>query len=143
SVVQIGPHKINRANWDDAQIDANDFFCADAQAAGNWADYLDGVRKAGSSAGAIIEVVAKGVPAGWGAAVYDKLDADLAKAMMSINAVKAVEIGAGFDAVELGGEVNSDDIRMKDGKPDFQSNHAGGILGGISSGQDIVVRFAV
>lgn len=143
SVVQIGPHKINRDNWDWNQIDQNEFFTTDKDAAIKWAEYLDVVRKAGSSAGAIIEVHASGVPAGWGAPVYDKLDADLAKAMMSINAVKAVEIGTGFDVVELGGEVNSDDIRMKDGKPEFQTNHAGGILGGISSGQDIVVRFAV
>lgn len=143
SVVQIGPHKINRDNWDWAQVDQNDFFTVDKDAAALWADYLDGVRKAGSSAGAIIEVHASGVPAGWGAPVYDKLDADLAKAMMSINAVKAVEIGAGFDAVELTGQQNGDDIRMKDGQPEFQSNHAGGILGGISSGQDIVLRFAV
>lgn len=143
SVVQIGPHKINRDNWDWSQVDQNDFFTVDKKAAEVWADYLDGVRKAGSSAGAIIEVHASGVPAGWGAPVYDKLDADLTKAMMSINAVKAVEIGAGFDAVVWGGEKNSDDIRMKDGRPEFQSNNAGGILGGISSGQDVVVRFAV
>jgi len=143
AVVQIGPHKINRDNWDWEQIDRNDFFTTDRDAAALWADYLDGVRKAGSSAGAIIEVHASGVPVGWGAPVYDKLDADLAKAMMSINAVKAVEIGAGFDAVELGGEQNGDQIRMAGGKPEFQSNNAGGILGGISSGQDIIVRFAV
>lgn len=143
AVVQIGPHKINRDNWDWSQTTENDFFTTDKQAASMWTDYLDSVRKNGSSAGAIIEVHASGVPAGWGAPVYDKLDADLAKAMMSINAVKAVEIGAGFDAVELGGEVNSDNIRMRNGQAEFQSNHAGGILGGISSGQDIVVRFAV
>jgi len=144
SVVQIGPHKINRDHWDWDQVDQNDFFTVDKDAAALWADYLDGVRKAGSSAGAIIEIVASGVPAGWGAPVYDKLDADLAKAMMSINAVKAVEIGAGFDAVELTGQQNGDDIRAgANGKPEFQSNNAGGILGGISSGQDIIVRFAV
>ncbi|HEY8963024.1 MAG TPA: chorismate synthase [Alphaproteobacteria bacterium] len=144
SVVQIGPHKINRDNWDWGQVDQNDFFTVDKDAVAQWADYLDGVRKAGSSAGAIIEVHASGVPAGWGAPVYDKLDADLAKAMMSINAVKAVEIGAGFDVVEWGGEKNGDQIRIgAGGQPEFQSNNAGGILGGISSGQDIIVRFAV
>lgn len=138
AVVQIGPHKINRDNWDWDQVEQNDFWCPDAQAAKVWEEYLDGQRKAGSSAGAVIEVVASGVPAGLGAPVYDKLDADLAKAMMSINATKAVEIGAGFDAVEWGGEQNADEI----GKDGFQSNNAGGILGGISSGQDIVVRVA-
>jgi len=107
-----------------------------------WEEYLDKVRKSGSSAGAIVEVVAKGVPAGLGAPVIDKLDADIAKAMMGINAVKGVEIGAGFGAAELPGEINSDPIRIKDGKPHFLSNHAGGILGGISTGQDIVVRMA-
>ena len=111
--------------------------------AARWADYLDGVRKAGSSAGAVIEIVASGVPAGLGEPVYDKLDGDLARAMMTINAVKAVEIGAGFGAVALGGEENGDEMRMQDGKVAFLSNNAGGILGGISTGQDIVVRFAV
>jgi chorismate synthase len=143
AVVQVGPHKINRANWDWSQVDQNPFWCPDAQAAALWEDYLDGQRKNGSSAGAVVEVVASGIPAGLGAPVYDKLDADLAKAMISINATKAVEIGAGFDAVEWGGEQNADEIRIgKDGKPAFQSNNAGGILGGISSGQDIVVRVA-
>ena len=108
-----------------------------------WENYLDEVRKAGSSCGAIIEVVASGVPAGWGAPVYGKLDQDIAAAMMSINAVKGVEIGAGFAAAALSGEENADEIRMRHGKPEFLSNHAGGILGGISTGQDIVVRFAV
>jgi len=144
AVVQIGPHKINRDNWDWAQVDENDFFTVDKQAASLWADYLDGVRKNGSSAGAIVEVHASGVPAGWGAPVYDKLDADLAKAMMSINAVKGVEIGAGFECVSWGGEQNGDDIRMNaDGSPKFMSNHAGGILGGISTGQDVIVRMAI
>ncbi|MBU6235401.1 MAG: chorismate synthase [Alphaproteobacteria bacterium] len=143
AVVQIGPHKINRDNWDWSQVDENDFFTTDKDAAALWAEYLDAVRKNGSSAGAVIEVVASGVPAGWGAPVYDKLDADLAKAMMSINAVKGVEVGAGFECVEWGGEKNGDDIRMENGKPKFLSNHAGGILGGISTGQDVVVRFAV
>jgi len=138
AVVQVGPHKINRDNWDWNQVDQNPFWCPDADAVESWAEYLDGQRKNGSSAGAIIEVVASGIPAGLGAPVYDKLDADIAKAMMSINATKVVEIGAGFDAVEWGGEQNADEI-TKDG---FQSNNAGGILGGISSGQDIVCRVA-
>ncbi len=114
-----------------------------AHAAARWADYLDGVRKAGSSAGAVIEIVASGVPAGLGEPVYDKLDGDLARAMMTINAVKGVEIGAGFGSVALSGEENGDEMRMRDGEVAFLSNHAGGILGGISTGQDIVVRFAV
>jgi len=138
AVVQVGPHKINRDNWDWDQVDQNPFWCPDVEAVKTWEEYLNAQRKKGSSAGAVVEIVASGIPAGLGAPVYDKLDADLAKAMMSINATKAVEIGAGFDAVELGGEENADEIR-KDG---FQSNNAGGILGGISSGQDIVVRVA-
>ena len=138
AVVQVGPHKINRDNFDWDQVDQNPFWCPDVEAVKTWEDYLDGQRKKGSSAGAIVEVHASGIPAGLGAPVYDKLDADIAKAMMSINATKAVEIGAGFEAVEWGGEQNADEIR-KDG---FQSNNAGGILGGISSGQDIVVRVA-
>ncbi len=137
-VVQVGPHKINRDNFDWAQVDQNPFWCPDAQAAKDWEVYLDAQRKNGSSAGAIVEIHASGIPAGLGAPVYDKLDADIAKAMMSINATKAVEIGAGFDAVEWGGEQNADEI-TKDG---FTSNNAGGILGGISSGQDIVARVA-
>ncbi len=141
AVVQIGPHEINRDHWDWSILNDNPFFTVDQQIIPVWEDYLDARRKAGSSAGAIIEVVASGAPAGLGAPVYDKLDADLAKALMSINAVKGVEIGAGFGCVELGGEENSDDIRIgKDGQPEFQSNHAGGILGGISTGQDIVAR---
>lgn len=140
AVVQIGTEKINRDNWDWEQVNNNPFFTPDAQAATAWEAYLDGVRKSGSSAGALIECHVSGIPAGLGAPVYDKLDADLAKAMMSINAVKAVEIGAGFEAVEWGGERNADEIRMNEGKPEFQSNNAGGILGGISTGQDIVCR---
>lgn len=141
AVVQVGPHKINRENWDWDFVSQNPFWCPDKEAAETWEEYLDDQRKTGSSAGAIVEVVASGIPAGLGAPVYDKLDADLAKAMMSINAVKAVEIGAGFEAVALGGEQNADEIRAgKDGVAEFQSNNAGGILGGISSGQDIVVR---
>jgi chorismate synthase len=143
ALVQMGPHSIDRAQWNDAEIDDNPFFCPDAKAAKSWEAYLDGVRKSGSSCGAVIEVTASGVAAGWGAPLYGKLDAELASAMMSINAVKGVEIGDGFASAALSGESNADEIRMKGGKPDFQSNHAGGILGGISTGQDVVVRFAV
>ena len=143
ALVQMGPHKIDRKNWDWEQVEQNPFFCPDAVAAAKWETYLDGVRKSGSSCGAVIEVTASGVPAGWGAPIYGKLDAELASAMMSINAVKGVEIGDGFAAAALRGEDNADEIRNHHGKPEFQSNHAGGILGGISSGQDVVVRFAV
>ncbi len=144
ALIQIGPHKIDRANWDWAEVDRNPFFSPDAKAAETWTDYLDGVRKAGSSAGAVIEVVAEGVPAGWGAPIYAKLDQEIASAMMSINAVKGVEIGAGFAAAALSGEENADEMRMgNDGQPQFLSNNAGGILGGISTGQPVVVRFAV
>ncbi|MBJ7414741.1 MAG: chorismate synthase [Niveispirillum sp.] len=144
AMVQMGPHKVDRSRWDWAQVDQNPFFCPDPVMAEQWAEYLDGIRKAGSSVGAVIEVVASGVPAGWGEPIYDKLDSDLAQAMMTINAVKGVEIGAGFDAASLTGEENADQMRVgADGKPHFLSNHAGGILGGISTGQDIVVRFAV
>jgi chorismate synthase len=142
-MVQMGPHKIDRQNWNDTEIDNNPFFCPDAKAAAFWESYLDGVRKSGSSCGAVIEVTASGVPAGWGAPLYAKMDSELATAMMSINAVKGVEIGDGFASAALSGEDNADQIRMVNGKPEFQSNHAGGILGGISTGQDIVVRFAV
>ena len=143
AVIQIGPHKIDRARWDWDAVEDNPFWCPDRQAAQVWEGFLDEVRRRGSSAGAVIEVVASGVPVGLGEPVYDKLDADLAKAMMSINAVKAVEIGAGFGAAALSGEQNADEMRMTDGRVSFLSNHAGGILGGISSGQEIVVRFAV
>ena len=143
ALIQMGPHKIDRANWNWAEVDNNPFFCPDAKAAAFFEGYLDGVRKSGSSIGAVIEVVASGVPAGWGAPLYGKLDQDLASAMMSINAVKGVEIGAGFESAALSGEDNADEIRMRDGKPEFLSNNAGGILGGISTGQDVVVRFAV
>ncbi|WP_421693489.1 chorismate synthase [Aestuariivirga sp.] len=143
ALVQMGPHKIDRANWDWAAVDHNPFFAPDAKAAAFYEDYLDGIRKSGSSIGAVIEVTASGVPAGWGAPLYAKLDQDLASAMMSINAVKGVEIGAGFDSAALTGEENADEIRMAEGKPQFLSNNAGGILGGISTGQDVVVRFAV
>jgi chorismate synthase len=144
ALVQMGPHKINRANWDWAEIARNPFFCPDAQAAALFADYLDGIRKSGSSIGAVLEIVAEGVPEGLGAPIYGKLDSDLASALMSINAVKGVEIGDGFAAAELSGEENADEIRAgNDGKPRFLSNHAGGILGGISTGQPVVARFAV
>jgi len=143
-MTQIGPHKIDRERFDWDQIDRNPFWTPDAVAADEWADYLDGLRKSGNSVGAVVEVVAKGVPAGLGAPVYGKLDTDLATAMMSINAVKGVEIGEGMDAACLTGEENADEIFMgEDGQPVYSSNHAGGILGGISTGQDLVVRFAV
>ncbi|MGF1562483.1 MAG: chorismate synthase [Geminicoccaceae bacterium] len=144
SLVQVGSDRADPAAFDPDQIDRNPFWCADAAAAARWAELLDEVRKTGSSVGAVIEVVAKGVPAGLGEPVYDKLDAELAKACMSINAVKGVEIGAGFAAAALSGEANADELRIgADGRPVFMSNQAGGILGGISTGQDIVVRFAV
>ncbi len=143
ALVQMGPHKIDRKNWDWAQVDENPFFTPDAKASKFFETYLDDVRKAGSSCGAVIEVTASGVPPGWGAPIYGKLDQDLASAMMSINAVKGVEIGAGFASAAFSGEENADQIRMRHGKPEFLSNHAGGILGGISTGQDVVVRMAI
>ncbi|GIK96841.1 MAG: chorismate synthase [Alphaproteobacteria bacterium] len=143
ALVQVGPHAIDRSRWDWEEIERNPFWSPDAEAAKSWESYLDSVRKAGSSAGAVIEVTASGVPAGLGAPIYGKLDADLATAMMGINAVKGVEIGAGFAAAALSGEENADEMRMEDGRPRFLSNNAGGILGGISTGQDVVVRFAV
>src|SRR5215469_9192070 len=139
----LGPDITVRDAWDWRATEENPFWCPDAAAALRWADYLDNVRKAGSSAGAIIEIVASGVPVGLGDPVYDKLDGDLARALMTINAVKGVEIGAGFGAVKLSGEQNGDEMRIKDGGVVFLSNNAGGILGGISTGQDIVARFAV
>jgi chorismate synthase len=144
ALVQIGPHKIDRARWNWNEVDQNPFFCPDAETAKVWEEYLDAIRKAGSSTGAVIEVIAEGVPAGLGAPIYAKLDQDIASLLMSINAVKGVEIGEGFDAAALTGEENADEMRMgNDGKPLFLSNHAGGILGGISTGQPIVARFAV
>ena len=140
---QMGPHKINRDLFDESQIDRNPFWTPDPQAAQDWATYLDDLRKSGSSIGAVIEVIASGVPAGLGAPIYAKLDTDLAAAMMSINAVKAVEIGDGMAAAELTGEANADEISMGPDGPVYNSNHAGGVLGGISTGQDVVVRFAV
>jgi chorismate synthase len=143
ALVQIGPHRVDRAAWDWRAVEDNPFWCPDAAAALVWADYLDGVRKAGSSAGAVIEIVASGVPPGLGEPVYDKLDGDLARGLMTINAVKGVEIGAGFAAAALRGEENADEMRREEGRVVFLSNNAGGILGGISTGQDIVVRFSV
>jgi len=144
AVIRIGEIAADPARWDWAEVERNPFFAADAGVVGRWEELLDGVRKAGSSIGAVIEVRASGVPAGWGAPVYGKLDADIAQAMMSINAVKGVEIGAGFGAAALRGEQNADRMRAgNDGRPVFLSNHAGGILGGISTGQELVVRFAV
>jgi chorismate synthase len=148
ALVQMGPHTIDRARWDWNEVGNNPFFCPDAEQAKFFETYLDGVRKSGSSVGAVIEVVADGVPAGLGAPVYAKLDADLASALMGINAVKGVEIGDGFATAAMSGEDNADEMRKdpklgNDGKPLFLSNHAGGILGGISTGQQIVARFAV
>lgn len=143
ALVQIGPHRIDRDRWDWDQINENPFFCPDPIAAQTWDGYLSAARKAGSSAGAVIEVVADGLPPGLGAPIYGKLDAELAGALMSINAVKGVEIGEGFAAAALSGEQNADDMRMRDGLVEFTTNHAGGILGGISTGQPIVARFAV
>jgi chorismate synthase len=144
ALVQMGPEVIDRARWDWNEVDRNPFFCPDAQKAKFFEGYLDQVRRRGSSVGAVIEVIAEGVPAGLGAPIYGKLDGDLAGAIMGINAVKGVEIGAGFGAAALSGEENSDEIRMgNEGKPVFLSNNAGGILGGISTGQPVVVRFAV
>src|SRR3954468_7249838 len=144
ALVQMGPHAIDRANWDWDEVQRNPFFCPDAKAAAFFENYLDGLRKEGSSIGAVIEVVAEGVPAGLGAPVYGKLDADLAAALMSINAVKGVEIGDGFAAAALRGEENADEMRGSNGGiPTFLSHHAGGVLGGISTGQPVVARFAV
>jgi chorismate synthase len=143
ALIQIGPHAIDRARWEWDAIDDNPFWCPDRQMVQRWEGFLDDTRKKGSSAGAVVEVVASGVPAGLGDPTADKLDAELAKAMMGINAVKGIEIGAGFAAAALSGEDNADEMRMQGGQVQFLSNHAGGILGGISTGQDIVLRFAV
>ncbi len=144
ALVQMGPHKVDRTRWNWDEVDRNPFFCPDAEQARFFESYLDGVRKSGSSVGAVIEVVAEGVPPGLGAPVYGKLDADLAGALMGINAVKGVEIGDGFTTASMSGEDNADEMRMGNaGKPVFLSNHAGGILGGISTGQAVVARFAV
>ena len=143
AVIQIGEKMVDGENWDWDEVNNNPFWCPDAKAAKSWEDYLDNVRKSGNSVGAIIEVRAMGVPAGWGAPVYGKLDSDIAMSMMSINAAKGVEIGAGFAAAGFNGTDNADEIRMEDGKPLFLSNHSGGILGGISNGDEIVVRVAI
>ena len=143
AMIQMGTERIDRTKWRWNEIAKNPFWCPDAGAAAHWEAYLDEVRKQGSSVGAIIEITASGAPSGLGAPIYGKLDVDLAGAMMGINAVKGVEIGAGFGAAELSGAENADEMRMRNGAVDFQSNHAGGILGGISTGQDIIVRFAV
>lgn len=142
-LVQIGEHRIDRSKWNWDEVGNNPFWCPDPDAAGTWEAYLDDLRKQGNSVGAVIEIVASGVPVGLGEPVYGKLDADLAAALMSINAVKGVEIGKGFGAAGLTGDANADEIRMAGGNIKFLSNHAGGILGGISTGQDIVARFAV
>ena len=143
ALIQIGDRKIDRARWDWSAVEDNAFWCPDAETEGVWEALLDATRKAGSSLGAVVEIVASSVPAGLGAPVYGKLDADLASAMMGINAVKGVEIGAGFAAAALTGEENADEMRRQEGGVRFLSNNAGGVLGGISTGQDIVVRFAV
>ncbi|MBX3423630.1 MAG: chorismate synthase [Pirellulaceae bacterium] len=144
ALIQLGPHRVDRSRWDWSQVDANDFFCPDVQAAQLWSRYLDEIRLSKDSIGAVIEVVADGVPVGLGAPLYAKLDQDIAAGLMSINAVKAVEIGAGFAVAELLGSQNADEMRSGEGgQVEFLSNHAGGILGGISTGQPIVARFAV
>ena len=144
ALVQMGTQKIDRARWDWDETARNPFFCPDAKSVDPWTEYLEGIRKSGSSVGAIVEVTAEGVPAGLGAPVYAKLDNDLASALMSINAVKGVEIGDGFATAAMTGADNADEMRAgNDGKPLFLSNHAGGILGGISTGQPIVARFVV
>ncbi|WP_224816762.1 chorismate synthase [Hasllibacter sp. MH4015] len=142
-MVQMGPHAIDRDRFDLAEVENNPFWVPDTQAAQDWADYLDALRKSGDSVGAVIELRASGLPAGLGAPIYGKLDTDLAAAMMSINAVKGVEIGDGMAAAALTGSANADEIHMGADGPEYSSNHAGGILGGISTGQDVVVRFAV
>jgi chorismate synthase len=143
ALVRMGEEQIDHLNWDWEEVTRNPFFSPDAEAVPVFEKYLDGIRKAGSSVGAVIEVQASGVPAGWGAPVYGKLDSDLAAAMMGINAVKGVEIGAGMAAARLTGEMNADEMREGAGGPEFLSNNNGGVLGGISTGQDVIVRFAV
>lgn len=142
ALIQIGPHRIDRARWDWAEVEKNPFWCPDAATVPVWEDHLETIRKAGSSTGAVVEVVVEGAPAGWGAPIYGKLDAELAAALMSINASKGVEIGDGFAAAALTGEENADEMRAGNDGPAFLSNHAGGVLGGISTGQDIVARVA-
>jgi len=142
-MVQMGDRKVDRAAWDWDEVERNPFWSPDAKAAADWANWLDELRKSGNSVGAVVEVVAEGVPDGLGAPVYAKLDTDIATAMMSINAVKGVEIGAGMGAAELTGTENADEMFWGNDGPRFSSNHAGGILGGISSGQPVVTRFSV
>jgi chorismate synthase len=141
--VQIGPHAIDRGRLDWDAVDSNPFFCPDPVAADQWEGFLDTVRKAGSSAGAILEIVADGVPAGLGQPIYGKLDSELAAAMMTINAVKGVEIGGGFALSAMDGADAGDEMRAGDQGPEFQSNNNGGVLGGISTGQQLVVRVAI
>jgi chorismate synthase len=143
ALVQMGPHRIDRSRWDWSATEDNPFWCPDPIAAAAWEGFLDGVRKAASSAGGIIEVVASGVPAGLGAPTFDRLDADVAKAMLSIPAVKGVEIGDGFAAAAMSGQEHNDAMRMQGDAVRFLSNHAGGVLGGISTGEDVVVRLAI
>ncbi len=143
ALVQLGKLSIDRAHWDWDEVGRNPFFTPDPEAVGRFAHYLDAIRKAGSSVGAVLEVIAEGVPAGWGSPIYGKLDAEIAAALMGVNAVKGVEIGDGFAAAALTGEENADEMRAGNGGPRFLSNHAGGVLGGISTGQPIVARFAV
>lgn len=142
ALVQIGPHKVDPNTWNWDETDRNPFWCPDAAMVPVWERHLELTRKAGSSTGAVVQVEATGVPAGWGAPIYGKLDAELAAALMSINAAKGVEIGAGFEAAALSGEDNADEMRMGENGPIFLSNHAGGVLGGISSGQTVVARVA-
>jgi chorismate synthase len=142
ALIQIGPHQIDRGRWDWEETARNPFFAPDPAIVPVWEEYLETIRKAGSSAGAVVEVEATDVPPGWGAPVYGKLDAELAGALMSINAAKGVEIGAGFAAAALSGEENADEMRAGNKGPTFLSNRAGGILGGISTGQSVVVRVA-
>lgn len=144
ALIQLGTETIDRAKWDWDEVTRNPFFSPDHASVQGWAAYLDGIRKSGSSCGAVVEIVAENVPEGLGAPIYSKVDQEIASALMSINAVKGVEIGAGFGAAALTGETNADEIRIgPDGKPEFLSNNAGGILGGISTGQPIIARFAV
>ena len=143
ALVQIGNSKINYNNWNDQHILENEFFCPDENIISEWKNLIDSARKDGSSLGAIIEVRASGIPAGLGEPIYDKLDSDIAKALMTINAVKGVEIGNGFDSVNENGKTNVDEMIIKNGKPFFLSNNNGGVLGGISSGQEIIARFVV
>ena len=143
ALVQIGPHAVDRARWDWRETENNPFFCPDAGTAPAWEALLDEARKAGNSLGAVVEVVAEGVPAGLGEPVYGKVDADLAAAMVGINAVKGVEIGAGFAAARMSGEEMGDEMRMEEGRPRFLGNNAGGVLGGITTSQPVVVRFVV